>query len=82
MTTPEERIAELLRALPAPPEGWVEAAKELPAVRRELETLLARLERDVGLRERAAADLEALLRAEGVEPTHAVVAHLRRRLES
>ena len=29
MTTPEERIAELLRALPAPPTGWAEAAKEL-----------------------------------------------------
>jgi hypothetical protein len=82
MTTPEERIAELLRALPAPPTGWVEAAKELPAVRRDLDLLLERLERDERLRERAVADLEAMLRAEGVEPTPLVVAHLRRRLES
>jgi hypothetical protein len=82
MTTPEERIAELLRALPAPPTGWVEAAKELPAVRRDLDSLLERLERDERLRERAVADLEAMLRAEGVEPTPLVVAHLRRRLES
>ncbi len=82
MTTPEERIAELLRALPAPPTGWVEAAKELPAVRRELDTILERIERDERLRERAVADLEAMLRAEGVEPTPVVVAHLRRRLES
>ena len=82
MTTPEERIAELLRALPAPPMGWVEAAKELPAVRRDLDTLLERLERDERLRERAVADLEAMLRAEGVKPTPVVVAHLRRRLES
>jgi len=81
-TTPEERIAELLRMLPAPPVGWAEAAKELPAVRRELETLVGRLEEDERLRERAVADLEALLRAEGVEPTSVVVAHLRRRLES
>ena len=79
--TPEERIAELLRALPAPPVGWVEAAKELPLARRELETLYERIERDERLRERAIADLEALLRAEGVEPTPSVVAHLRRRLE-
>ena len=82
MTTPEERIAELLRELPAPPTGWLEAAKELPAVRRDLDSLLERLERDERLRERAVADLEAVLRAEGVEPTPLVVAHLRRRLES
>jgi hypothetical protein len=81
MTTPEERIAELLRALPAPPVGWVEAAKELPAVRRELETILERIERDERFRELAVADLEAALRAEGVEPSPVVVAHLRRRLE-
>ena len=80
MTTPEERLAELLRALPAPPLGWIEAAKELPVARRGLETLVERIERDRELRERAIADLEALLEAEGVEPTPAVIAHLRRRL--
>ena len=80
MMTPEERIAEALRALPMPPPGWVEAAKELPAARRELETLLERIERDEQLRERVVQDLEATLRAEGVEPTPAVVAHLRRHL--
>ena len=80
--TPEERIAEALRALPAPPVGWVQAAKELPAARRELETILSRVERDEQFRERAIADLEAMLRAEGVEPTPIVVAHLRRRLET
>jgi hypothetical protein len=81
MTTPEERIAELLRALPAPPTGWAEAAKELPGVRRGLDTILERIERDERFRERAVADLEAMLRAEGVKPTPVVVAHLRRRLE-
>ena len=78
--TPEERIAELLRALPEPPQGWVDAAKRLPAARRELETILERIERDERFRELAAADLEATLRAEGVEPTPIVVAHLRHRL--
>ena len=82
MTTPEERIAELLRALPAPPVGWAEAAKELPAVRRELDSILQRIERDERLRERAVADLEAMLRTEGLELTPVVVAHLRRRLET
>jgi len=80
MTTSEEQIAELLRALPAVPAGWVQAAKELPAVRLELETIVERIESDERARALAAADLEAMLRAEGVEPTPVVVAHLRRRL--
>lgn len=78
--TPEETIARALHALPSPPTGWVEAAKALPAARRELDSILERLERDEALRERAVADLEAMLRAEGVEPTPVVRAHLRRRL--
>jgi hypothetical protein len=36
----EERLAELLRALPPAPAGWVEAAKELPSARRSLEDLV------------------------------------------
>jgi hypothetical protein len=75
--TPEERIAELLRALPEPPLGWVEAAKQLPAARRGIETILERVERDERFRELVTADLEATLRAEGVEPTPIIVAHLR-----
>jgi len=62
--TPEEQIAELVRELPAPPAGWIEAAKELPAVRRELDGVLERIERDERFRELAVADLEATLRAE------------------
>jgi hypothetical protein len=81
MTTPEERIAELLRALPAPPPGLVEAAKELPAARRELETIVERIDRDERFRALVQADLERTLRVEGVEPTPAVVALLRRRLD-
>jgi hypothetical protein len=81
MTTPEERIAELLRALPAPPQGGIEAAKELPTVRRELDTIVERIERDERLRTLVLADLEEALRGEGVEPTPVVVALLRRRLE-
>ena len=80
--TPEERIAELLRALPEPPVGWAEAAKQLPVARRELETILERIERDERFRDLVIADLESMLRAEGVEPTPVVVAHLRRRLRS
>ena len=78
--TPEERIAELLRALPAPPTAWVEAAKELPRTSRELDAILERVADGERLRELAVAELEELLRAEGVEPSPTVVAHLRSRL--
>ena len=78
--TPEERIAVLLRSLPEPPLGWADAAKQLPAARRELETIVERIERHERFRELVVADLEATLRAEGVEPTPVVVAHLRCRL--
>jgi hypothetical protein len=81
MTTPEERIAELLHALPTPPKGWREAAKELPTARRELDAIVERIERDEQFRALVQADLEEALRGEGVEPTPAVVALLRRRLE-
>jgi hypothetical protein len=82
MMTPEERIAELLRALPVPPRGLVEAAKELPAARRELETIVERIERDERFRALVQGDLERTLRVEGVEPTPADVPLLRRRLVS
>ncbi len=81
MTTHEERIAGLLRTLPAPPQGLVEAAKELPVVRRELDTIVERIERDERFRALAAADLEQTLRVEGIEPTPSVVALLHLRLE-
>jgi hypothetical protein len=80
MTTPEERIAELLRALPATPQGLLEAAKQLPVARRELETVVERIERDERFRALVEADLEGALRAEGVEPTPAAVALLHLRL--
>ena len=79
--TPEERIAELLRALPAPPQAWLEAARELPRTSRELDAILDGVEHAERLRALAVADLEEMLRAEGVEPTPTVVAHLRTRLE-
>jgi len=77
----EERIAGLLRALPAVPQGWVQAAQELPLARHELDSIVERAARDAAFRDALLADLEAALRAEGVEPSTPVVAHLRRRLE-
>jgi hypothetical protein len=80
MSFDEERLAELLRRLPAPPEAWVRAAQELPAAQAALDTLVARAELDAAERERIVADLEAALAAEGVEPTSPLLAELRERL--
>lgn len=76
----EERLARLLAALPPAPEGWVEAAQELPLARRGLGDLVARAEADVEFRKALLADLEATLALEGYEPSQRLVEELRRRL--
>jgi hypothetical protein len=76
----EEQLAELLRALRPVPEGWSEAAKELPAARRSLDDLIERARADAELRIAVIADLEAALEREGVEPIRPFVEELRRQL--
>ena len=81
MTTyDEERVAQLLRLLPAAPEGWVRAAQELPAARRAAESLVARAEADIAFRERLIADLEAAVRAEGYDASAQLIGELRQML--
>jgi hypothetical protein len=76
----EEQLGELLAALPPAPAGWVRAAQELPRLRSELDSLVARAEADETFRRALIADLEAALRASGIEPDAIVVEDLRRRL--
>ena len=78
----EQRIAALLRQLPAPPDGWVRAAQELPQARAELAAIVARAEEDAAFRAGVVADLEAAILAEGIDPTPSVVAALRVRLDA
>lgn len=78
----EQRLAELLRMLPPAPQGWVEAAQELPSARRSLDTIVERAVADAEYRRRVIADLERALQAEGIEPDAAVLALLRERLET
>jgi hypothetical protein len=78
-TYDDERIGELLRALPPAPLGWVEAAQELPAARRSLDEIVARAEADLVFRQALVADLEATLALEGYEPERGVVDELKRR---
>jgi hypothetical protein len=76
----EQRLAELLGALPPAPEGWVRAAQELPAARRGLDTIVERAVADAEYRRRVIADLEAALADEGLAADPTLVALLRERL--
>ena len=78
----EERLARLLRVLPPAPEGWVQAAQELPLARAELDQIVARAEVDAEFQARLIADLEAALAVDGYEPSPALVQLLRVRFES
>ena len=78
----ETRIAELLAALPAVPEAWLTAAKELPFALPALDDLIAQAELDVAFRDAVLADLEKALADAGQTPTPVLVAELRRRLDS
>jgi len=78
----EERLGELLRLLVPAPEGWVDAAAQLPRLRAILDDLVARAESDAAFREALVADLEATLAREGVEPTERALTELRTRLSS
>jgi hypothetical protein len=76
----EERLAELLGALPPAPEAWVRAAQELPLVRGQLDEIVARAEADAEFRRELIADLEAALAAAGYEPEPRLLEALRRAL--
>lgn len=77
----EERVGELLRVLRPAPEGWVRAARELPAARLSLDGIVARAEADLEFRQALIADLESTLALEGYEPERAELEELRRRLQ-
>jgi len=76
----EERLAELIAALPPAPAAWVQAAQELPRARAELDGVLARAEADAEFRRACIGDLEAALAAAGYAPDARILAALRARL--
>ena len=78
----ETRIAELLRSLPNPPEAWMQAAKELPQARRELDEIVLRAEADAAFRRALIADLEAALVESGYDLRPGLVEQLRDRFSS
>ncbi len=76
----EEEIAQRLREIRPAPAPWVQAAKELPALRRTVDDLVLLAEADVAVREAMVTDLEAAVREQGVEPTPRLLEELRERL--
>lgn len=75
-----EQLAEVIRALPPVPEGWVQAAQELPRARRGLDEIIARAEADAEFRQALHADLESALAQAGYEPDPALLDAVRNRL--
>jgi type VI protein secretion system component VasF len=76
----EESIARALRALPAAPDAWVAAAKELPALRGRLDDLVARAEADAAFRDAVLTDLEQAVRDAGLAPDPVTLSLLQHRL--
>jgi len=76
----EERLAELLSALPTAPAAWVQAAKELPQARRRLDEIVELARADAEFRVQLIADLESALTSAGYEPGTALVQAVRARL--
>jgi hypothetical protein len=78
----ETRLAELIAALRPAPEGWVQAAQELPIARRSFDEIVARAEADAEFRAALIKDLEAALKAEGYEPEAPLLEALKRRFSA
>jgi hypothetical protein len=76
----EEQLADLIAALPPAPPAWVQAAIELPRARAAIDDLVAKAIVDREARAAILADLEATLRAAGVEPRPTLLERLRERL--
>lgn len=77
----EEKLGEILSALPPAPEAWVRAAQNLPIARQGLEEIVERAEADEDYRRRALENPEAVLEEADVVAHADTVEILRRRLD-
>ncbi len=77
-----DRLADLLRALPPVPAGWVAAAQQLPVARAQLDELVARSEADAAFRQALLADLEQAVAAAGFDPHPQLLRALRERFRA
>lgn len=78
----EEKLGEILSALPPAPEAWVKAAQDIPLARRGLEQIVQRADADEEFRRRVIADPEAALEEADVVAHAEDIEILRRRLDA
>lgn len=78
----EEKLGELLSALPPAPVAWVRSAQEIPNTRRRLERIVERADADEDFRRRAIENPEAALEEFDVVAHSEIVEILRRRLDA
>lgn len=78
----EEKLGEILSALPPAPEAWVKAAQDLPLARRGLEQIVQRADADEEYRRRVIEDPEAALEEADVVAHAEDIEILRRRLDA
>jgi hypothetical protein len=80
-TYDEERLGELLSALPPAPESLVRAAKQLPLMREQVDKIVERAETDDEYRRKVVADPEAALEEADVVAHSDAIEILRRKLD-
>lgn len=78
----EEKLGEILSALPPAPEAWVKWAQEIPNTRRRLERIVERADADEDFRRRVIEDPETALEEFDVVAHAETVEILRRRLDA
>ena len=77
----EERLGDLLSALPPAPAAWVQAAKEVPLVRQRLHEIVERARADDDYRARVVANPEKALEEADVVAHSENVEIIRKQLE-
>ena len=78
----EEKLGEILSALPPAPEAWVKAAQDIPLARRALDAIVERAEADETYRRRVIENPEAVLEEADVVAHAEDIEILRRRLDA
>jgi hypothetical protein len=78
----EEKLGEILSALPPAPEAWVNAAKDIPLTREGIEEIVQRADSDEEYRRRVIEDPEAALEEAEVVAHAETIEILRRRLDT
>ena len=78
----EEKLGEILSALPPAPEAWVKAAQDIPLARRALDSIVERAEADERYRRRVIENPEAVLEEADVVAHAEDIEILRRRLDA